>query len=114
MTICIQTNLRSVMKYRYISIYSPAVLCLLIAGSLSAGFAQSLGNAGTVEGTVVDPTGAAVPKARVTIHNAVTGYSQAASTDSDGSFRLNNIPPNPYHIEVSAAGFSVFVQDVDI
>ena len=102
------------MQSRFIRTYSATVLCLLIAGSSSGGFAQSLGNAGTIEGSVVDPSGAAIPKATVTIRNAVSGYSQTASTDSDGGFRLNNIPPNPYHLEVSAPGFSVFAQDVEI
>ena len=102
------------MQSRFVRTYSRAVLCLLIAGSSSAAFAQSLGNAGTVEGSVVDPTGAAIPKATVTIRNAVSGYSQTGSTDPDGAFRLNNIPPNPYHLEVSASGFSLFIVDVDI
>ena len=76
--------------------------------------AQSLGNAGTIEGSVVDPSGAAVAKAAVTIHNAVSGYNQATTTASDGSFRFSNIPPNPYHMEVTAPGFNVFTQDVAI
>jgi hypothetical protein len=75
---------------------------------------QSLGNAGTIEGNVVDPSGAAVPKAAVTIHNAVTGYRQTAVAAADGSFRITNIPPNPYHLEVTASGFSTFAQDVTI
>jgi len=37
---------------------------------------QSLGNAGTVQGTVVDQTGAAVSGAKITVHNPITGYSQ--------------------------------------
>ena len=77
-------------------------------------FGQSLGNAGTVTGNVVDPSGAAVPSATVTIRNPVSGYSQSVSTGSEGSFRLSNIPPNPYHMEVTAAGFAVFAQDVEI
>ena len=76
--------------------------------------AQSLGNAGTVEGTVVDQSGAAVPKATVTAANAVTGYKQSVVSASDGSFRLVNLPPNPYHIEVTAPGFNPFTQDVAI
>ena len=75
---------------------------------------QSLGNAGTIEGTVADPSGAAVPKAAVTIHNAITGYRQSATAAADGSFRITNIPPNPYQLEVTAAGFSTFAQDVTI
>jgi hypothetical protein len=77
-------------------------------------FGQSLGNAGTIEGTVVDPSGAAVAKAVVTIHNAISGYNQATTTALDGSFRFSNIPPNPYHLEVTAPGFNVFSQDAAI
>src|ERR1051325_6662988 len=77
-------------------------------------FSQSLGNAGTIAGTVVDPSGAVVPKASVTIHNGITGYRQATTAGSDGSFRLVNIPPNPYHLEVAAPGFEGFSQDVDV
>jgi Carboxypeptidase regulatory-like domain/TonB-dependent Receptor Plug Domain len=94
-------------------------LALFALGLLGFGlahrvFGQSLGNAGTIEGSVVDPSGAAVPKAAVTIHNAVTGYSQSATTTSDGTFRFSNIPPNPYHLQVIAPGFDPFSQDVAI
>jgi hypothetical protein len=76
--------------------------------------AQSLGNAGTVQGNVVDPSGAVVSGAEVSIHNPISGYNQTTRTGTDGSFRLNNIPPNPYHLEISAPGFSTYSQDVSI
>jgi len=85
----------------------------IVSISISA-FGQSLGNAGTIEGAVTDPSGAAVPKAAVTIHNSVSGYRQATTTNADGTFRFTNIPPNPYHLEVTASGFAVFAQDVTI
>ena len=50
--------------------------------------AQSLGNAGTVTGTVTDPSGAALPNATVAIRKPVTGYTQSVTTRSSGSFRL--------------------------
>ncbi|HTB14641.1 MAG TPA: TonB-dependent receptor [Bryobacteraceae bacterium] len=84
---------------------------LLFTGSA---FGQSLGNAGTIEGTVVDPSGALVPKATVTLTNSVTGYKQTLDSGQDGTFRLTNIPPNTYHLTVGAAGFSSFSQDVVI
>ena len=87
---------------------------LLIACIAPGAGAQSLGNAGTIEGTVTDQTGASVPDARVTIKNGVSGYSQSATTAMDGSFRLTNIPPNPYHLEVTAAGFNTSEQDVTV
>src|SRR5258708_25374283 len=76
--------------------------------------AQSLGNAGTIEGTVVDATGAVVAKAQVTLRNAVSGYTQTVQTGTDGSFRLVNIPPNPYRLEIKAPGFSTSSQNVDV
>jgi hypothetical protein len=76
--------------------------------------AQSLGNAGTIEGVVVDQTGASVPQAQIHLSNAVSGYNQTVTAGQDGSFRLVNIPPNPYHLEVVASGFNSFAQDVSI
>jgi hypothetical protein len=75
---------------------------------------QSLGNAGTIEGTVVDQSGAAIPKAEVRLSNAVSGYTQTTIAASDGSFRLGNIPPNPYRLEVNASGFGTYTQQVDV
>ena len=91
-------------------------LILLLAGCLPTGsaYAQSLGNAGTIEGSVVDPSGAVVPGATVTLANGVTGYTQTVMSGADGSFRLLNIPPNTYHLDVNAPGFSEFEQDITI
>ncbi len=90
-------------------------LFLLSVTFLATGaWAQSLGNAGTIEGTVTDQTGASVPDAKVTIKNGVSGYSQSATSGMDGTFRLTNIPPNPYHMEVTAAGFNASEQDVSV
>jgi len=89
-------------------------LGLFWLGCLHPASGQSLGNAGTIEGTVVDPSGAAVVSASVTLRNQVSGYSQSTTTASNGSFRLTNIPPNPYHLEVKAPGFNAFSSDVSI
>ncbi len=77
-------------------------------------FGQSLGNAGTIQGTVVDPSGASIAGAVATLSNPVTGYRQSVVAAADGAFRMVNIPPNPYHLEVTAAGFEIFSQDISI
>jgi len=88
-----------------------SVLCSCATGRI---WAQGLGNAGTIDGTVTDPSGAVLPNATVTILNRLTNYTQTATTDSKGAFRLTNIPPNPYHVEVSAPNFSTSAQDLDV
>ncbi len=77
-------------------------------------FAQSLGNTGTIEGTVVDPSGASVAGANVSLHNVVTGYTQSTKSSTAGAFRLGNLPANRYHVEVKASGFSDSSQEVEI
>jgi hypothetical protein len=89
-----------------------ALLSMILAAAPA--WAQSLGNAGTITGTVVDPSGGVVVNAEVSVHNPVTGYMQTVTTGSDGSFRLLNLPPTPYHLEVKAAGFSTYSQDLEI
>jgi len=75
--------------------------------------AQSVAS-GTVDGTVLDPTGKAVKGAAVEIQNPITGYRQTTTTDDEGSFRLSNLPFNNYHIDVTQQGFAVAKQDVNI
>ena len=91
-----------------------AIGLLAVISFTTSAAAQSLGNAGTIEGTVIDQSGAVVAKAEVTLHNVVSGYRQSTLSGADGAFRLTNIPPNPYHLEVKAKDFAVFAQEVDI
>ncbi len=88
-----------------------AVFCFAIAVYAAA---QSAGTSGSITGTVVDSTGAVVRNAIVEIHNIVSGYDLSTKTDSNGTFSLTNVPFNPYHLTVTAAGFATAVQDVEI
>lgn len=89
-------------------------ICFVMAVLLTAGVAFAQSNAGSIEGSVKDPSGAAVPGAAVEISYPVSGYSRATKTGSEGEFRFSNIPFNPYHLVVVAAGFQSYTQDVDV
>ena len=88
------------------------IVCLY--GCASSSFGQSLGNTGTVEGTVTDPSGAVIANAKVEIRNPISGYRQDTSTDSTGNFRFHNVPPNPYHLQASSPGFAQYESDVTV
>jgi hypothetical protein len=77
-------------------------------------FAQSLGSAGVVSGTVQDPSGAVIPGATAKVYNPVSGFERTASTDANGRFSITNVPFNPYHVTVSAPGFASHVGDVSL
>ena len=99
--------------------YARAFLAVLLFIFCTSAFvvatsAQTGGNASAIVGTVSDPSGAVVPNATVTIHNPVSGLDRSTTTDSSGAFSFTNVPFNPYHLSVSANGFSNYSQDVDV
>ena len=91
------------------------VLAVVIVAAVgSPSFAQGLGGAGTVQGTVKDPTGGVMQSVQVRISNPVSGFSRTVSTDATGRYVFSNLPPNPYHITVEAQGFQTLERDLDI
>ena len=101
---------------RHRSYFSLVRFPVLIIATLALSFsvsAQGL-SAGTISGVVVDPNNAVVPNATVTLFNSVTGYSRATNTDKDGAFRFDNVPPNPYELYASAAGFTSVRQTLEV
>ncbi len=63
---------------------------------------------GQFAGTVTDPSGAAVPNAKVTITNQGTGLSVNATSNAAGSYQVSELPPGTYKITVEAGGFKTF------
>jgi len=75
--------------------------------------AQS-GNAGTIHGTITDPSGAVVANATVQLTNEVSGFDRTTTTDAAGQFSFPNVPFNPYRIAVTVKGFAPMVQNTSI
>jgi Carboxypeptidase regulatory-like domain/TonB dependent receptor-like, beta-barrel len=106
----IKSPLRALCSCRRSLAYA-AVGVLITAAGLHA---QELGGAGTIQGTVKDPTGGVMQSVDVKIANVVSGYNRTTTTDADGKFVFRNLPPNPYHITVEAQGFQTLERDVDV
>jgi outer membrane receptor protein involved in Fe transport len=80
-----------------------AILAILCIGALSA-FAQT--ETGQIIGTVMDPTGASVPGAKVAVKAVATGAERVETTDGSGNFTFTNLQPDVYEVTVAAAGFT--------
>jgi hypothetical protein len=61
---------------------------------------------GSMQGTVTDPTGAAIPGATLTLTDTVNGHTQTATSNSEGVYYLNALPADQFKLVVSASGFS--------
>ena len=104
----------------FIAAHTGPMKRILLSFSILAVFANQApaqstsSNSGTIRGSVVDPSGAAIPKATVEIQNPVSHYTQTTHTDDQGNFVFANIPYNPYHASAVATGFQSTEQDVEV
>jgi hypothetical protein len=84
------------------------VLALILwVGAVLAipGYAQT--SNGTIAGTIVDKTGAAVPEAKVQVTSMDRGGEpREINTDSSGSYRIEALLPGTYAVAVTKPGFS--------
>ncbi|CAN5739347.1 hypothetical protein BH20ACI3_BH20ACI3_27540 [soil metagenome] len=83
-------------------------LCMTLVFA-TAGVAQTQITSGTIQGTVLDANGAAVPGAGVEVKNVETNFSRNLTTDEDGRFVALSLPPGKYTVTVSKQGFATLV-----
>ena len=65
---------------------------------------------GAVVGTVTDPTGAVVPRARLTLTNQATGIVQGITSSSRGTYVFQAVPPGVYTLKAESSGFKTYVK----
>src|SRR5438034_10257350 len=84
-------------------VLAPCLLFVCLTAAESAAWAQ--GPVGTINGTILDPTGAAVPGAAVVATNNATGLKSNTTSTSAGAYTLPYLPAGTYNLRVSASGF---------
>lgn len=86
-----------------------SVLAILLASLLGLpGWAQST-NA-TVNGLVLDSSGAVVVGATIQAINDGTGVIYPTKTNASGIYAVPDLPPGTYHIQVAQAGFKTLIK----
>src|SRR5258708_19791646 len=98
---------------KHLSISVVFVLGLMLFFAAGPAKAQ-LGNSGSIDGVVKDPSGGVVVGANVEISFPVTGYQRQTATGNDGSFHFSNVPFNPYHLTLPPPAFSSYSQHVNL
>jgi hypothetical protein len=69
---------------------------------------------GTISGTVLDASGAAVSGARVALKKTDTGLTRETTAGAAGEFQFPSLVPGPYEISVSSAGFNTYTQNLTL
>src|SRR5437870_442047 len=83
----------------------------LLACALVVSLSNGQSNSGNIQGTVSDSTGAALPKATVTVRNLDTGATVSTETTDAGLYSAPNLPPGRYALTVEAPNFKKYVRE---
>ena len=84
---------------------------VLLAGTCTV-LAQTTISTGTIQGTVSDPSGAVIPRAKVIIISQETGQVTHLTTTSAGLYTSGALAPGHYTVRVQAAGFKTAEQSL--
>ncbi len=89
--------------------------CMLLLAALSLAWIASAQNPnGALRGEVQDQSGARVSTAQVVLTSSGYSLRREATANDRGEFRIEGLLPGPYHVAVTANGFSEAAADVDV
>ena len=74
-------------------------------------YSQTQITTGTIQGTVTDANGAAVPDAGVEVKNLGTNATRTTATDEEGRFIVLQLQPGLYNVTVTKSGFATLVAE---
>src|SRR6266571_3886823 len=93
-------------------IFVLAVCLVICSGWSSLAFSQATVSAGSIQGTVTDPSGAVLPGAKVTLVNKSTGQRIERTASSTGAYTSGPVPSGNYEIRVEAPSFKTAITSV--
>ena len=82
---------------------SACLAALVFVSAAGIGSAQT--SFGRISGTVTDPSGAAIPGAKVTFTNTETQNTRTVLTDDNGQYIITNLAIGPYDGQADQKGF---------
>jgi hypothetical protein len=90
------------MRSRLLFGWALRLLLISLFGAASA-FAQFTAS---IQGSISDPSGAAVGQAKIGLENVANHITATTTSESDGTYRFVSLAPGSYKITVEASGFS--------
>src|SRR5215472_10405517 len=95
-------------------VFQSFLLFLLALTAIQTHLLAQATASGSVQGTVVDSSNAAVTGAQVSITSLATDTKRTTITDNSGNYRFDLLPAGSYKLSISAKGFSNVAETVDI
>jgi outer membrane receptor protein involved in Fe transport len=91
-----------------------AVLLGLTVFLFAAQTGMGQAETGQISGKIVDPNGALVANAAISVKSVDTGAVTTATSNGDGTYTVTNLRPGLYDVTVNASGFAAITQRVQV
>jgi hypothetical protein len=104
--------LTRVLWYRKMPVLAVTVALLGLAICCSIAAAQS--GAGSIQGTITDPTGAVIPGASIHVVNQATGIAANTKSNNAGFYQVPALFTGTYILTVSAPGMKTYRQTIEL
>ena len=85
-------------------------IVIAIAIVLASVHLHAQGATAAISGTVLDPTGAAIAGASITVKNVGTAFSQTVLSNDQGRYLVPDLPIGEYEVQGSLPGFQTVVR----
>jgi Carboxypeptidase regulatory-like domain len=92
---------------RFALLYFVAAVCVCALIATPAAWGQA---ATSLRGTITDPSGGAIPNARVHLINADTNLTRTTTSDAQGNYAFPEVQPGNYRLAVEVPGFARYQQ----
>jgi len=92
----------------------PVLVCVSIVSAPCVLAAQTTISTGSIQGTITDPTGAAIPGAAITISNKATAQTITVISSITGTYNSGALIPGTYVVRVATRGFKTTEVTVNV
>jgi len=69
---------------------------------------------GSIVGHVEDASAARIPRATIVVHARASAVERTVTSDNNGDFRVDDLPPGSYHVSVTAPGFAEAGSELEV
>ncbi len=107
--------MKAFLKRFSVTVENLLLLAVVMTISVSAAYAQAQASTADLIGTVVDPTGAIIPGASITVKSPTTGINRTTTSNDSGAYQFIGLPPGTYNVTATAPTFkSVSIPNITV